>query len=502
MVPKKFEISTRGSSEAQYTAFTMSSFEDNTEAFQKFLVDSGVDLSGKIAIADLREKRQGRGVIATEDISANETLFTLPADAVLNHETCDLFKSLPNEKTNEFLEKYSQWEVIVMCLFYETEIVEKSRFQPYFNVLPKNFDTLIFWNDEELKKLEPLLIVSRIGKSESEEMYEHVKEGLSELGTATERLNKDTFHRLASWVQSYSFDVDASLYSGSQEPEEEDEEIEEEQIKTMVCLADTLNADTHLVNANLTYENGKLVMKATKDIRKNEQIYNTYGELPNSEILRRYGYVEWKGLKYDSAEISLESVISLFIEKYGADRSLVQNVLDLLAEDQELIEESDEIISSSYVCFIDPDISPEFQFLVQLLTSIIRINEGDHGFSSLKDEEKPAYIKRFTKKILQLISGKRLTEKAEKNIQELLDRKINEYPKEIVLTSLKLDVPKQATREDMAQCVLRCEVNALKLCKKYFEKNGYLLVEDGKLERNLLKRYGDKNESEKKRRKK
>jgi SET domain-containing protein 6 len=33
-------------------------------------------------------------------------------------------------------------------------------------------------------------------------------------------------------------------------------------------------------------------MVATHDIKAGDQIWNTYGDLPNSHLLRRYGYVD------------------------------------------------------------------------------------------------------------------------------------------------------------------------------------------------------------------
>jgi N-lysine methyltransferase SETD6 len=33
-------------------------------------------------------------------------------------------------------------------------------------------------------------------------------------------------------------------------------------------------------------------MVATQDIKAGDQIWNTYGDLPNSHLLRRYGYVD------------------------------------------------------------------------------------------------------------------------------------------------------------------------------------------------------------------
>jgi N-lysine methyltransferase SETD6 len=49
-------------------------------------------------------------------------------------------------------------------------------------------------------------------------------------------------------------------------------------------------------------------MRSIQSIPKGNQIYNTYGDLPNSDLLRRYGYVI-PGSRDDLVEISAESII-------------------------------------------------------------------------------------------------------------------------------------------------------------------------------------------------
>jgi N-lysine methyltransferase SETD6 len=51
-------------------------------------------------------------------------------------------------------------------------------------------------------------------------------------------------------------------------------------------------------------------MRSIKPIAKNEQIYNTYGNLPNADLLRRYGYVI-PGSRDDIVEISAETIIEV-----------------------------------------------------------------------------------------------------------------------------------------------------------------------------------------------
>jgi SET domain-containing protein 6 len=53
-------------------------------------------------------------------------------------------------------------------------------------------------------------------------------------------------------------------------------------------------------------------MRTIKPITKGEEIFNDYGQLPQSDLLRRYGYVTERYAAYDVAEISTESIVSAF----------------------------------------------------------------------------------------------------------------------------------------------------------------------------------------------
>lgn len=49
-------------------------------------------------------------------------------------------------------------------------------------------------------------------------------------------------------------------------------------------------------------------MRALKPIRKNEEIFNDYGEIPRADLLRRYGYVTDNYASFDVIELSLEDI--------------------------------------------------------------------------------------------------------------------------------------------------------------------------------------------------
>lgn len=49
-------------------------------------------------------------------------------------------------------------------------------------------------------------------------------------------------------------------------------------------------------------------MKAIKPIKAGEEIFNDYGEIPRSDLLRRYGYVTDNYAPYDVVELSLDQI--------------------------------------------------------------------------------------------------------------------------------------------------------------------------------------------------
>lgn len=50
-------------------------------------------------------------------------------------------------------------------------------------------------------------------------------------------------------------------------------------------------------------------MQATKPIPKGTEIFNDYGPLPQSDLLRRYGYLTENYAKYDVVELPTSMII-------------------------------------------------------------------------------------------------------------------------------------------------------------------------------------------------
>jgi SET domain-containing protein 6 len=127
----------------------------------------------------------------------------------------------------------------------------------------------------------------------------------------------------------------------------------------MVPLADMLNADADRCNARLFYEKDCLEMKALSPITAGDEIFNDYGSLPRSDLLRRYGYVTDNYAKYDVVEIPAELVTDILTKEgtWHADR------LEYLDE-QEVVDTGYDIAASTPFT-LQESLSPELVVLVE-----------------------------------------------------------------------------------------------------------------------------------------
>ncbi|KAK6462626.1 putative transcription regulator [Scheffersomyces coipomensis] len=528
-------------------------FTKGTMKFTDWLNHHDITISSKVLIADLRNSEQGRGVIALDDINKGEVLFSIPRDSILNVGNCSLIEDYPDIKQK--LVHLTHWESLIIVLLYEVLVKgENSKWNDYLDVLPvksaqfnakqheETFNQLMYWNSDELHLLEPSLILERVGKDLAVSIYNKLYPGIiiEELGIKEleGKVTLDMYLAIASTIMSYSFDVEISDFDEQEENEEEEEvedeeeeELEEEEddeekeegednesktqsgmeprsilmdgyYKSMVPLADTLNADTNLHNASLTYVDNELVMKSLKAIKKGDQIYNTYSDHPNSEILRRYGYVETQGSKYDFGEIPLNLITKHFEDTTGLTEESIKDLLhfvnQIIMEEHEDDENLVDIVLDSYDCFKSGDVILELIFLIQILTIIAAVDKTE---SIMTLEEAPKYqlINRISKKCYQLIESKKLTNQFLENYKAILNSRLNQYPK---LASQPYEPKIPFTRSKMAEVVLKSEYQSLKNCldiDKTFKKNEDLgpfkFIDDEKLIRNIIKKRAQEDSS-------
>ena len=111
----------------------------------------------------------------------------------------------------------------------------------------------------------------------------------------------------------------------------------------MVPVADILN---HIAknNAHLEFEENVLVISSDRPIKCGEEVYNTYGEHSNTDLLHMYGFVEKPG---ENTNDSVEVTTECFIESF---KSHNDNTEELMLKKIETLKELD--IIDDNMCFI------------------------------------------------------------------------------------------------------------------------------------------------------
>lgn len=260
--------------------------------------------------------------MARSDIFDGEELFSIPRGLVLSAQNSKLKDLLSQD-----LEELGPWLSLILVMMYEYLLGEQSAWAPYFKILPKSFDTLMFWSPSELRELQGSAIVSKIGKEGAEDsimqmiapvvranpsLFPSVDGLASWDGEAGSHALLRLAHIMGSLIMAYAFDIEKVEDEDDENNDEEDgyvtDDEQDQSSKGMVPLADILNADADRNNARLFQEDDSLVMKAIKPIRAGEEIFNDYGELPRADLLRRYGYVTDNYAQYDVVELSLDQI--------------------------------------------------------------------------------------------------------------------------------------------------------------------------------------------------
>lgn len=77
-----------------------------------------------------------------------------------------------------------------------------SKWAPYFAVLPRELDSLVFWSDSELVELQASTVVNKIGKASAEDMFSKY---ITPLGISN--ANIEMCHRVSSIIMAYAFDI-------------------------------------------------------------------------------------------------------------------------------------------------------------------------------------------------------------------------------------------------------------------------------------------------------
>ncbi|TVY33871.1 Ribosomal lysine N-methyltransferase [Lachnellula subtilissima] len=276
-------------------------FTAATAAFVSWLSEIGVRINPKMAIKDLRSEGRGRGVelvlttfqLPPETSRRMRSFFSIPRSAVLN--VSNALASISDDASKDAISRMPSWLALTAAMVTEGQR-SNSKWAPYLAILPRQLESLIFWSESELRELQASTVVKKIGRKEAEQMFAaHI--------TPLDERNAELHHRVASIIMAYAFDIPED--GEDKEPEHDgdadelvsDDGEDEKTVLSMIPLADMLNADADRNNA------------------REKRFFNDYGQLPRSDLLRRYGYVTDNYAAYDVAELTTQFILFCLTER-------------------------------------------------------------------------------------------------------------------------------------------------------------------------------------------
>ncbi|XP_048125508.1 N-lysine methyltransferase setd6 [Alosa alosa] len=301
------------------------------------------------------------GMLAKQDIDEGELLFSIPRNALLNQQTSKVKDVLEESKMT--LENTSGWVPLLLALMYEYTCPQ-SHWTPYLSLWPdfKALDHPMFWSKEERDKL-----LKGTGVREAVETdLTNIQKEYTDIVLPFMRLHSDLwdpekhtldlYKSLVAFVMAYSF----------QEPleDEEEEDDKDPNPPMMVPMADMLNhVSNH--NANLEYTTDCLKMVALRDIHVGEEIFNTYGEMANWQLLHMYGFAEpHQENTNDSADIQMSIVhkAALQLSQTEEDQRLLTEKWNVLC-DMEMVGDVGAFIFGKKCCLTDTELYTTLKIL-------------------------------------------------------------------------------------------------------------------------------------------
>ncbi|XP_073420479.1 N-lysine methyltransferase SETD6 [Dendrobates tinctorius] len=245
------------------------------------------------------------GVLTHQDLPAGEVICSIPRSALLSQHTTQIQDLL--EEGRENLDSRSGWVSLLIALMYEATD-EASPWAPYFGLWPQlsTPDLPMFWSENERLRLLKGTGVPEAVKKDLENMeQEYTTIVLPFIRRypnmfCPQKHSLDLYKRLVAFVMAYSF----------QEPLEEDEEDcgKDTLPPMMVPVADLLN---HVAqhNAHLEFTPECLRMVTTRAVMAGQEIFNTYGEMGNWQLLHMYGFSEQHPNNiYETVEIPMPTL--------------------------------------------------------------------------------------------------------------------------------------------------------------------------------------------------
>lgn len=227
-------------------------------------------------------------LFARDQVPEGHELFRVPANMRIDLSS---LKAASAELAGDVASE-EPWVGTCVALMHEIAVGAESRWGPYIRLLPETFNTPVMWPEGQAEELlGGTGLLGRIGRDVVDSCWNEIVRpaveahpgmfGLDKGGpdaAALERM-RGLFLRCGSIINAYSFTREDDTF--------------------IAPMADMLNHKTVDHNAQLwdegddeALDGGDLIFRSIRPIAAGEEIYNTYGELSDAELLRKYGFID------------------------------------------------------------------------------------------------------------------------------------------------------------------------------------------------------------------
>ncbi|XP_071949120.1 N-lysine methyltransferase setd6-like [Antedon mediterranea] len=280
------------------------------------------------------------GMMAIADLDKGEELFRIPRKLLIHPKTSHISETI--EINKDKLKGESGWVPLLITLMFEYTFSESS-WRSYLDLCVDHhvYNLPMFWSFEQLGQLKGTGINEEVNRDLENIATEFDTIVLPFLKEHSTMFNTDVhtfelYKKMVAFVMSYSFTEPPNDVDRPPTP------------PMMVPMADILNhVSKH--NACLEFDQDCLRMVTTCKINAGEEVYNTYGELSNSQLLHMYGFAEKPSDNvfdvveftsddlFDQAKLMKEVKIELLDEKMlllGKEETFVVGNEGILTEDE------------------------------------------------------------------------------------------------------------------------------------------------------------------------
>ncbi|XP_039989014.1 N-lysine methyltransferase setd6 [Xiphias gladius] len=356
------------------------------ENFLQWCSRVGLVLSNKVYVS-----KEGTvaeyGMLAKDNIEEGEVLFTIPRSALLHQGTTKVSALLEKEKSS--LESSSGWVPLLLALLYEYTF-SQSHWKPYLCLWTdfKTLDHPMFWSKEERGRLLRGTGIPEAVDTDLTNIRREYTDVILPFITQHPDIWNPNTHTLELYTQLVAFVMAYSFQEPQEEEDDEDEDEEEEKapnLPMMVPMADMLNhVSDH--NANLEFTLDSLKMVCVRPIRKGEEVFNTYGQMANWQLLHMYGFTEpYPSNSNDTADIPITNLYKVATQESDLDRQLVEEQWQML---RQMMQEKGAFVFGKQGCLTDTELHTALKVLCMSKEEFSEFKENEGWEEDDEEDEK------------------------------------------------------------------------------------------------------------------